>query len=105
MRKSKAPRIPTRRNLAASMRVPELRELRSAWKHGRLVLFLGAGVSFDYGLPAWKNLVLELLFEEVADNSSLRQIAINYRRAVSDWLADYFAYGPVVLARLVEDYM
>jgi hypothetical protein len=79
--------------------------LQEAWKHGQLVLFLGAGVSLDYGLPAWRNLVLELLFEEVADDSRLRQIAINYRRAVSDWLADYFDYSPIVLARLIEDYV
>jgi hypothetical protein len=79
--------------------------LHGAWKDQKLVLFLGAGVSLEYGLPAWRNLVLELLFEHVADGSPLRQIAINYRRAVSDWLADYFAYGPVVLARLIEDFV
>jgi len=67
--------------------------------------FLGAGVSLEYGLPPWGKLVLQLLFEEVADLGPLRQIAINYRRAVSDWLANYFDYGPTFLARLIEDHV
>src|SRR5882724_9570473 len=77
--------------------------LHQALQDGRLVLFLGAGVSLEYGLPPWRSLVLDLLFEHVADGSPLRQLAINYRRAVSDWLADYLAYGPTVLSRLIED--
>jgi hypothetical protein len=88
--------IPSRQKCAA---------LHRAWKDKHLVLFLGAGVSRDYGAPTWNTLVLEMLFEFVADGSPLRQLAINYRRAVSDWLADYFAYEPTVLARLVEDYV
>src|SRR4051794_18487134 len=90
-------RKPTRKARATVLSDAERRELQGAWKQGRLVLFLGAGVSLDYGLPAWPNLVLELLFEEVADGSPMKQFAINYRRAISDWLADYFAYGPIVL--------
>jgi hypothetical protein len=81
------------------------RVLHEAWKNQHLVLFLGAGVSRDYGAPTWDTLVLEMLFEYVADGSPLRDLAINYRRAVSDWLADYFAYEPTVLARLVEDFV
>lgn len=79
--------------------------LREAWKNQHLVLFLGAGVSRDYGIPTWDTLVLELLFEHVADGSPLRHLDINYRRAVSDWLATYFDYEPTVLARLVEDFV
>ena len=79
--------------------------LHQALKDGRLVLFLGAGISLDYGLPPWRSLVLDLLFEHVADGSPLRRLAINYRRAVSDWLADQLAYGPTVLSRLIEDYV
>jgi SIR2-like domain len=103
--KLKANRRSAQRRLPNVLSDPTRKELQRAWQQRQLVLFLGAGVSFDYGLPAWRNLVLELLFEEVADDSRLRQIAINYRRAVSDWLADYFDYGPIVLARLIEDHV
>ncbi|HKG46986.1 MAG TPA: hypothetical protein VKB02_09675, partial [Pyrinomonadaceae bacterium] len=43
----------------------DLRGLRMAWKQKHLALFVGAGVSIPYGIPSWKNLVLELLFEQV----------------------------------------
>jgi hypothetical protein len=79
--------------------------LHQAWRDRRLVLFLGAGVSLEYGMPPWRSLVLDMLFEHVADGSQLRNLAINYRRAVSDWLAEYLAYGPIVLSRLIEDYI
>ena len=39
----------------------DLEGLRTAWRHKQLVLFLGAGVSLAYGIPSWKNLVLEML--------------------------------------------
>jgi hypothetical protein len=98
----------TSRQVTDKMRLlsaPDFKTLHKAWQNSQLILFLGAGVSFDYGLPSWKTLVLDLLFENVADGSQLRNVAINYRRAVSDWLANYFEYGPVVLARLIEDYI
>jgi hypothetical protein len=102
----KRPAKPKRKRTSrkSTLLAPELRTvLHQALQDGRLVLFLGAGVSLEYGLPPWRSLVLDLLFEHVADGSPLRQLAINYRRAVSDWLADYLAYGPTVLSRLIED--
>jgi hypothetical protein len=49
----------------------DLEGLTWAWSHRRLVLFLGAGVSLEWGIPAWKNLVLELLFEQTKECDGL----------------------------------
>ncbi len=87
---------------SATINAGSLRELRFAWRNRQLVLFLGAGVSMPYGLPSWKNLVLELLFEQAQDTRRLGQIWPHYRRAVASWMTDYFEYNPLVLARMVE---
>ena len=80
----------------------DLQGLRYAWKHHQLVLFLGAGVSIPYGLPSWKSLVLELLFEQAQRTRRLGRMWPHYRRAVASWMTDYFDYDPLVLARMVE---
>jgi len=80
----------------------DLRGLGWAWNHKHLVLFLGAGVSIPYGIPSWKNLVLELLFEQVEHTRRLGNMWPHYRRALSSWMTDYFDYSPLVLARMVE---
>jgi hypothetical protein len=86
----------------ASINAGDLRGLRYAWKHRQLVLFLGAGVSMPYGLPSWKSLVLELLFEQAQGTRRLGRLWPHYRRAVASWMTDYFDYDPLVLARMVE---
>ena len=80
----------------------DLGGLHWAWKQKQLVLFLGAGVSIPYGVPSWKNLVLELLFEQVEHTRRLGSIWPHYRRALASWMTDYFDYSPLVLARMVE---
>ena len=80
----------------------DMRGLQYAWKDKRLVLFLGAGVSIPYGIPSWKNLVLELLFEQTANTRRLGRMLPHYRRALASWMTDYFDYSPLVLARMVE---
>jgi hypothetical protein len=81
----------------------DLEGLKAAWSQNRLVLFLGAGVSMAYGVPSWKNLVLEMLFSQTDHASRMRALFSNYRRALSAWLADYFEYNPVILARMIEE--
>jgi SIR2-like protein len=81
----------------------DLKGLQIAWKHQQLVLFLGAGVSLAYGIPAWKNLVLEMLFDQTEHARRLKGLLPHYRRAIASWLADYFEYNPVILARIIED--
>jgi len=56
-----------------------------------------------YGIPSWKNLVLEMLFNQTEHAARMRDMFPNYRRALSSWLADYFEYNPVILARMIED--
>ena len=80
----------------------DMRGLQYAWKDKRLVLFLGAGVSIPYGIPSWKNLVLELLFEQAGYTRRLGRMLPHYRRALASWMTDYFDYSPLVLARMVE---
>jgi hypothetical protein len=76
--------------------------LRRAFRQRELVLFLGAGISIPYGIPSWKNLVLELLFEQAQGTRKLGSLWPHYRRAVASWMTDYFDYDPLVLARMVE---
>jgi hypothetical protein len=80
----------------------DLAGLRRAWQAGDLVLALGAGVSIPYGLPSWNTLVLELLFEQAQGTRRLGTMWPHYRRAVAAWMTEYFAYSPLVLARVVE---
>jgi SIR2-like protein len=82
--------------------VSDLRALHAAWARRELVLFLGAGVSIPYGVPSWQSLVLELLFDQAESTRRLGPMWPHYRRAVASWMTDYFAYDPLVLARLVE---
>jgi hypothetical protein len=88
----------------ATVNASDLKSLRYAWQQRELVLFLGAGVSLPYGLPAWRDLVLELLFEQSEQTQRLGRMWPHYRRAVASWIADYFDYDPLVLARVVEWY-
>ena len=80
----------------------DLRRLQLAWRQKQLVLFLGAGISIPYGIPNWKDLVLELLFEQAAHTRRLGSVWPHYRRALAAWMTDYFEYNPLVLARMVE---
>ena len=86
----------------ATMNVSDLRALHAAWTRRELVLFVGAGASIPYGVPSWKSLVLELLFDQAESTRRLGPMWPHYRRAVASWMTDYFAYDPLVLARLVE---
>lgn len=86
----------------ATINASDLRALHSAWTQRDLVLFLGAGVSIPYGVPSWQSLVLELLFDQAESTRRLGPMWPHYRRAVASWMTDYFAYDPLVLARLVE---
>jgi hypothetical protein len=86
----------------AAINASDLRALRAAWTKRELVLFLGAGLSIPYGLPSWRSLVLELLFDQAEGTRRLGPMWPHYRRAVASWMTDQFAYDPLVLARLVE---
>jgi hypothetical protein len=87
---------------SAAVNASDLKGLRYAWRNRQLVLFLGAGVSIPFGLPSWKSLVLELLFEHAQGTRRLGSMWPHYRRAVASWMTDYFDYDPLVLARMVE---
>jgi SIR2-like domain len=79
-----------------------LRDLRAAWARRELVLFVGAGASIPYGVPSWRDLVLELLFDQSEGTRRLGAMWPHYRRAFASWMTDYFDYDPLVLARMVE---
>lgn len=80
----------------------DLEGLRRAWRRGELVLCLGAGVSMPFGIPSWRALVLELLFDQAEETKRLGTMWPHYRRALASWMTEYFDYDPLVLARMVE---
>jgi hypothetical protein len=81
----------------------DLDGLRRAWGEKDLVLFLGAGVSKPYGIPTWKDLVLEILFDQTDVSRRLEPIDLPFRRALAAWLVDYYEYDPIILARVVKN--
>jgi hypothetical protein len=81
----------------------DLEGLQRAWKERDLVLFLGAGVSKPYGIPTWKDLVLEILFDQTDVARRLGKIDLPFRRALAAWLVDYYEYDPIILARVVKN--
>jgi len=107
--KGKSPTTPTppaREAIAigrSRVNASDLKGLRLAWQRKQLVLFLGAGVSLAYGIPTWKNLLLEMLFAQTEHAGRMKHFFPHYRRALASWLADYFEYNPVILARMIED--
>ena len=81
----------------------DLEGLQRAWQEKDLVLFLGAGVSRPYGIPTWKDLVLEILFDQTDVARRLEPIDLPSRRALAAWLVDYYEYDPIILARVVKN--
>jgi hypothetical protein len=81
----------------------DLEGLRRAWAEKDLVLFLGAGVSKPYGIPTWKDLVLEIVFDQTDAARRLESIDLPFRRALAAWLVDYYDYDPIILARVVKN--
>ncbi|HEY0515270.1 MAG TPA: SIR2 family protein [Thermoanaerobaculia bacterium] len=81
----------------------DLDGLRRAWAEKDLVLFLGAGVSKPYGIPTWKDLVLEILFDQTDVARRLEPVDLPFRRALAAWLVDYYDYDPIILARVVKN--
>lgn len=81
----------------------DLEGLQRAWAEKDLVLFLGAGVSKPYGIPTWKDLVLEILFDQTDVARRLEPIDLPFRRALAAWLVDYYDYDPIILARVVKN--
>jgi hypothetical protein len=94
-----APKIPVG---SSEINQSDLKGLRGAWQRRQLVVFLGAGVSLPYGLPSWRNLVLDLLFEQTQHTKALGSLWPHYRRALAEWMTDYFDYNPLVLGRMIE---
>lgn len=81
----------------------DLEGLQRAWAEKDLVLFLGAGVSQPYGIPTWKDLVLEILFDQTDVARRLGAVDLPFRRALAAWLVDYYDYDPIILARVVKN--
>jgi hypothetical protein len=81
----------------------DLEGLMRAWAEKVLVLFLGAGVSKPYGIPTWKDLVLEIVFDQTDVARRLGAVDLPFRRALAAWLVDYYEYDPIILARVVKN--
>ena len=97
-------RKPEKRKIGRSeVNRSDLEGLQRAWQEKDLVLFLGAGVSKPYGIPTWKDLVLEILFDQTDVARRLESVDLAFRRALAAWLVDYYEYDPIILARVVKN--
>lgn len=65
-----------------------LAPLKDAFTKGNLILFLGAGVSKDNGLPSWEELVQALYFSTLEDESYIYNLKPypNYLFALAEWV-------------------
>jgi len=103
-KKSQQRRKPEKRTIGRTeVNRSDLEGLQRAWREKDLVLFLGAGVSRPYGIPTWKDLVLEILFDQTDVARRLEPIDLPSRRALAAWLVDYYEYDPIILARVVKN--
>src|SRR4029079_15333209 len=59
----------------------DLEGLQRAWREKGLVLFLCGGPSQPDGLPPWKDLVLEILFDQTDVARGLEPVDLPFRRA------------------------
>ncbi len=78
--------------------------LSSAYKAGKLTLYLGSGVSRDNGLPTWPQLVLAMYFrvlEEEKHVGVLRPFT-NYLFAFAEWHLDHQREPLEIIARKVR---
>ncbi len=69
-----------------------IEELRKAYAHNNLTLYLGAGVSVGSGLPTWEKLVLAMFFSTISEErlGGWRPFS-NYLFAIAEW---YMANSP-----------
>lgn len=74
-------------------------ELQKAWADGGLVLFLGTGVSLQYGVPNWRDLVLELL---LVTQDRFQRFWPEYRSALANWMSSYYDFNLLALSRIVK---
>jgi hypothetical protein len=81
----------------------DLNGLRWAWRTRSLVPFLGAGASIERGLPSWQTLVVELLVEDASKTRPFKKLPPDEQRALATWMAQRFAYDPLILSRAVKN--
>lgn len=75
----------------------QIAALRKAYRDGRLVLVLGAGVSMDLGLPDWLTLLQQLLFIRLNGTKSDHDAAV-----IADLFARIFSPNALIAARYLE---
>jgi hypothetical protein len=77
----------------------QLRKLRELYVKKRLVLVLGSGVSNDFDLPDWHNLIRKMLIKSYKVSY---EISKNKEEKIIDLLIDLFAPNNLILARNVS---
>jgi len=70
-----------------TQRTSDLEQLRKAYRAGDLVIYAGAGLSVDSGVPAWDKLVLAMYFSAIKSVEIVEAIRPfpNYLFAIAEW--------------------
>ncbi len=84
-----------------SVRTRFLSELGGAYRSNDLVLFLGAGVSVEAGIPTWNNLLSSLLTELVSSKSEPGGDAKDVEQTVAR-LQRQHGLSPLLIARYIR---
>jgi len=84
---------------------PALEILRREFRRGRLTLYLGAGVSWDSGLPNWNTLIATLYYGAIAADWKPKWEAFpNYLYALGEWVLTKSGQPPEVIVGKIESY-
>lgn len=90
-------------DLQVSMRNPsrrqQIKELSNAYKSGKLVLVLGAGVSEEYGLPDWNILLQKLLINTFITSATTEEKAL-----LAYLFTEVFHLDQLMAARYLQKY-
>lgn len=84
---------------SSSIERSHVEALRAAWRRERLVLVLGAGVSAEYGVPGWEDLVTNMVVDPWRKwkDSDRRKYT-----ALLSWVVRDYGIDPLMAARALE---
>lgn len=71
-----------------------IRKIRRHYKDESLVLVLGAGISLDYGLPSWSELLQRVLSKIIENNNNSNQVSLLFNAVLGP--------NPLITARYLK---
>jgi len=74
-----------------------LKNINSSYKNEKLVLVLGAGISLEFGVPSWNDLLQNLMVHTIENENQVSN-------TLSKLFNDIFTPNPLISGRYLQDY-